>query len=59
MLRCGQWLFNEFLWDALEKGLVVSRSPLEVVERGIKMAQGVWDRLMGGVSGDKLVVGVE
>ncbi|KAM3077218.1 hypothetical protein ACMFMG_003317 [Clarireedia jacksonii] len=52
----GSWFFNEYLPEALEKGLIVPSPPVEVVDGGIGAAQQVFDRLKAGVSGKKLVV---
>ena len=55
----GQWLFNDWLGDALAKKTVVPSPKVEVVEGGIRSTQKVWDTLKAGVSGKKLVIKVE
>ena len=55
----GQWFFNEWLSDALEKKTVVPTPKIEIVEGGIRSTQKVWDMLKAGVSGKKLVIKVD
>ncbi|CZT03736.1 related to oxidoreductase [Rhynchosporium agropyri] len=55
----GEWLFNDFLREALEDGTIVPAPRVELVPGGIDVAQTLFDRLKAGVSGKKLVIKVE
>ena len=55
----GEWFFNDWLSDALEKKTVIPTPKIEIVDGGIRSTQKVWDMLKAGVSGKKLVIQVE
>lgn len=55
----AQWLFNDWLAEALAKGVVVPAPAIQIVPGGIASATAVLDAIKKGVSGVKLVVQVE
>ncbi|CAL3965268.1 unnamed protein product [Diplocarpon coronariae] len=55
----GEWLFNDYLENALMQGSIVPAPKSEVFTGGIAVTQSVFDKLKAGVSGKKLVVKVD
>ncbi|KAL2061927.1 hypothetical protein VTL71DRAFT_7305 [Oculimacula yallundae] len=55
----GEWLFNDFLREALADGTIVPAPKVEIVPGGLDAAQAVFEKLKAGVSGKKLVIKVD
>ncbi|KAG0649650.1 Dehydrogenase azaJ [Hyphodiscus hymeniophilus] len=52
----GNWLFNNFITSALEKGTIVPSPEVQVVQGGLEALQGAMDQVRAGVHAKKLVI---